>query len=75
MMKLKRKLEYRGHMYFDAVRPNFLSRVLQYLREKNHLYENIEIDISNLPSDICNSIDYDKVVEFLENNTRYESLL
>ena len=38
MVKLKRKLEYRGHIYFDAVRPYFVNDILKYLRENNFLY-------------------------------------
>ena len=34
-VKLKRTVEYRGHVLFEAVRPNFLRRVLSYLKKKN----------------------------------------
>ena len=33
-VKLKRKVEYRGHVLFEAVRTDFLRRVLSYLKKK-----------------------------------------
>ena len=40
-VKLKRKLEYYGHLLFEAVRPMFLERLLRFLKENNPLYCNI----------------------------------
>ena len=31
IVKLKRKLQYRGHVYLESVRPNFILRLLQNL--------------------------------------------
>ena len=33
IVKLKRKVEYRGHVLFEAVRPDLLRRVLSYLKK------------------------------------------
>ena len=33
MVKLKRKLMYRGHVYFEPVRPDVVRNVLQYLKQ------------------------------------------
>ena len=44
MLKLKKKLSYRGHVYFEPVRPEIVQRVLEYLKENDHLYCNIEIN-------------------------------
>ena len=44
IVKLKRKSHYRDHVYFESVRPNFISRFLQYLKLNNPLYHDIEID-------------------------------
>ena len=33
IVKLKRKVEYRGHVLFEAVRPDFLLGVLSYLKK------------------------------------------
>ena len=32
MLKLKRKLEYRGHVYFQSVRPKLLLHALAFLK-------------------------------------------
>ena len=32
IVRLKRKLQCRGHVYFQSVRPNFIMRLLQYLK-------------------------------------------
>ena len=48
MLKLKRKREFRGHVYFQAVRPQFLQNALSWLQANNPLYENITIDITNI---------------------------
>ena len=31
IVKLKRNLQYRGHVYFESVRPNFILKFVQYL--------------------------------------------
>ena len=36
-IKLKRKLEYRGHVLFEPVRSVFLKSILNYLKTNNHL--------------------------------------
>ena len=47
LLKLKRKLKYSGHQYCEAVRPESLRRALEFLKEKNHLYQNVEIGMEN----------------------------
>ena len=37
IVKSKRKVEYGGHVLFEAVRPDFLRRVLSYLKKKTFL--------------------------------------
>ena len=61
-MKVKRKLQYRGHVYFESVRPNFIMRLLQYLKLNNSLFYDIEINLDNVPN-------------FLINEKRQDSLL
>ena len=41
IVKLKRKVEYRGHVLFEAVRPDLLRRVLSYLKKNNYFYKEI----------------------------------
>ena len=50
IVKLKRKLQYRGHVYFESVRQDIIFRSLQYLMLNNSLYHDIEIDVKNIPS-------------------------
>ncbi|XP_028413533.1 uncharacterized protein LOC114536369 [Dendronephthya gigantea] len=52
MLKLKRKLEFRGHVYFQAVRPQFVLNALNWLKVNNPLYHNITIDISSLGDNV-----------------------
>ena len=49
MIKLKRKLMYRGHVYFEAVSPDIVQSALQYLKLNNPLYCDIEINVGNIP--------------------------
>ena len=62
IVKVKRKLQYRGHVYFESVRPNFIMRLLQYLKLNNSLFYDIEINLDNVPN-------------FLINEKRQDSLL
>lgn len=48
MLKLKRKLQFRGHVYFQAVRPEFIVNALMWLRMNNPLYSNIVTCIENI---------------------------
>ena len=52
MVKLKRKLVYRGHVYFEAVSPDLVWLTLQYLNLHNPLYSDITIDIGQIPENI-----------------------
>ena len=52
MLKLKRKLEFRGHVYFQAVRPQFIFDALNWLKFNNPLYNNITIDINNISANL-----------------------
>ncbi|XP_066925712.1 uncharacterized protein [Clytia hemisphaerica] len=51
IVKLKRKLEYKGHVVFEPIRPDFIQRVLNYFKENNPLYQDIEINVSNISND------------------------
>ena len=48
MLKLKRKLEFRGHVYFQAVRPQLLLNALILLKANNALYRDISINNANI---------------------------
>ena len=57
IVKLKRKAAYRGHVFFEPVRPRLIESLLQYLRKHNHLYRNIETDIENIAEELLSQID------------------
>ena len=48
IVKLKRKIEYGGHVLFEAVRPVFLCNILYYLRENNLLCTDITVKSENI---------------------------
>ena len=52
MLKLKRQLQFRGHIYFQAVRPEFIQQVLNWLKVYNPLYKDIQVDISIIDSNL-----------------------
>ena len=52
MIKLKRKLTYRGHVYFEAVSPEAVHSALQYLKSNNPLYHDVIIDIGLIPENL-----------------------
>ena len=56
MAKLKRKLNFRGHVYFQAVSPQSIYATLSYLKENNVLYSNININLASLPISLTNVI-------------------
>ena len=48
MLKLKRKLEFKGHVYFEAIRPELIVDALMWLKSHNLLYNDIKIDVNNI---------------------------
>ena len=68
LVKLKRKLQYKGHVYFEGVRPDFILQVLQYLKLNNNLYADIEINTDNIPRELIN-INND--VDFEINSSKF----
>ena len=47
LLEFKRKLKYSGHQYCEAVRLESLRRTLEFLKENNHLFQNVEIKMEN----------------------------
>ena len=45
LLKLKRKLQYKGHQYFESVRPQALKDALLYLKRNHIHYSDIEIQM------------------------------
>ena len=50
IVKLKRKVECKGNVVFEAVRPDVVIQFLEFLRSHNDLYSDIEINPANIPS-------------------------
>ena len=63
---LKLKLEFRGHVYFEAVRPEFILAALNWLKANNVLYKDIKID--------CRSVSRDLTELALENEVNSSSM-
>ena len=49
IVKSKRKLEYKSHIIFEAVRPALVVQFLEFLKLYSHLYSDIEINCNNIP--------------------------
>ena len=61
MVKLKRKLGFRGHVCFSPVSPESVYLALSYLKVKNPYYKDITIDMGTLPSDLTDLVDQSEV--------------
>ena len=57
VIKLKRDLKYRGHVYFEPVRPNAIYGALHYLKTHNKFYEDIAIQEGLTSNEILNFSD------------------
>ena len=71
MLKLKRKLEFRDHVYFQAVCPQFILDSLNWLKLTNPLYNSIAIDINNISANLT-SLEQDDSVSSInfDNNEK-----
>ena len=53
IVKVKRKLSFCGHVYFEAFYfPEFINQALLYLKKYNPLYQDITINMSNIPDNL-----------------------
>ena len=50
IVKLKRKLEHKGHVYIQPLRPSVFLKLVKFLRNNNNLYE----DVTIVPRNILN---------------------
>ena len=48
LLKLKRKIQFGGHVHFEAARPEFIMTALNWLKANNFLYKDIQIDCTNI---------------------------
>ena len=72
VVKLKRKLCYRGHAYFELVRPELIYQALTYLKENNTLYSDININLGNMPNNLLSLSDDDSDQESENIDTQEE---
>jgi len=76
LLIVTRKLQFRGHVYFQSVRPEFIMTALNWLTANNPLYKDIQIDCGNVDvqlRDMTHNENYD--TNFLTNSppTNYSS--
>ena len=57
MLKLKRKLQFRGHVYFQAVRPEVVLHALQWLQRNNEVYQDVSINLENIDRELSSLCD------------------
>ena len=87
MMKLKRKLKYHGHQYYESVHPAIVYDAFDNLTNNNTLYSNIDIVMTNidneldsfenpqeLPADISRSHDDEELLADVCNSRENEEL-
>ena len=55
IVKLKRKLEYRGHVYFELLHPDIVLGLLKFLKANNNIYKDVTIVPSNIPTALVDS--------------------
>ena len=67
MLKLKRKLKYHGHQYYEAVRSAIVYDALDYLRNNNTLYSNIVIVMTNIDNEL---VSFENPQELLADTNR-----
>ena len=62
-VKLKRKIIFNGHVYFESVRPLHVEAALLYLKQSNPFYSDILIDLDNISRELLTLSDMDEMVE------------
>ena len=65
IVKLKKKLEYKGHVLFEPVQTRFIAGLLSYLKRVNYLYKDITIVPENKPQNLQSFVDFNEGCEGL----------
>ena len=52
LVKLKRKLSFKGHVYFEPVRSQRVRAALEFLQKVNPLYQDVLISNANINPDL-----------------------
>lgn len=61
LLKLKRKIQFKGHVYFEAIRPEFIMTALNWLKANNILYKDIQIDCTNISTELTSIMNNEEV--------------
>lgn len=69
-VKMKKKLSFKGHVFFQPVQPINIYEALLNLKLNNEPYSDIEIDLDGIPQELLNLIenDIESDVETTPNN-------
>ena len=70
LMKLKKKLIYKGHVFFESVNPEKFRRALALLKHRNHFYSDIKIEIDSIPSSFCYFIKNNGIVDNIHEDKK-----
>ena len=54
LVKLKKKIEFKGHVYFEPVSPEKVHSALLYLKVNNPLYKDVVINMDTIPQELLN---------------------
>ena len=63
LMKLKKKLKYKGHIFLEPVNPEKICRALALSKQRNHFYSDIKIEIDSIPSSFCYFNENNEIVD------------
>ena len=77
VVKSKRKLYCRGHVYLESVRPELIHQALTYLKENNTLYSDISIKLGNMSNNLLSfsEDDNNRESENMDTQEEVENLL
>ena len=56
-------MQFRGHVYFQAVRPEVVLHALQWLKRNNELYENVAINLQNIDRELSSLCNHEQEIE------------
>ena len=72
LVKLKRNVDYRGHVHFEPVKIRTIESLLSYLKANNHLYRDIKIHMENSPVGYhlqISETEDNKIYNYINRNT------
>ena len=74
LVKLKKRLVFDGHVYFEPVSPLKINNALIYLKQNNKFYEDITINIDILPPELLNLDVNEEILIEVEKNQNVETM-